>query len=86
MVGHSYSLPLSLISKTMNLKSNTLLSYDSDFESFESNLHAIIRARELGKNAALVPNLGPSASESHSILSVKRHSTRILMWSISWAV
>ena len=34
------------------------------FEGFESNLRAIIWARELGKTAALVSNLCPNASES----------------------
>ena len=35
----------------------------SDLEAFESNLCAINRARELGKNAAFVANLRTNASD-----------------------
>ena len=34
-----------------------------DFNFVESDLRAIIRARDLGKNAALVSNLRPNASD-----------------------
>ena len=36
---------------------------DPDLEAFKSNLRRILRARELGKTAALVSNLCPNASE-----------------------
>ena len=37
--------------------------YDSDLEAFESNLRAIIRARELGKTAALVSKFCTNATD-----------------------
>ena len=40
---------------------------DPDLEAFESNLRAIIRARELGRTAAFVSNLCPNASDSQWI-------------------
>ena len=40
---------------------------DPDLEAFESNFCAIIRARELGKNAAVVSNFYPNASESRLV-------------------
>ena len=42
-------------------------SDDPDLVAFESNRHAIIQARELGKTEALVSNLCPNASDSQSI-------------------
>ena len=36
---------------------------DPDLEAFKSNLRRILRARELGKTAALVSNLCPNASD-----------------------
>ena len=42
-------------------------SNDPDLEAFESNLRRILLERELGKAAALVPNLCPYASDPQSI-------------------
>ena len=42
-------------------------SNDPDLEAFESNLRRILWERELGKAAALVPNLCPNASDPHFI-------------------
>ena len=36
---------------------------DPDSEAFKSNVHAIFRARESGKTAALVSNLCPNTSD-----------------------
>ena len=42
-------------------------SDDPDLEAFESNLRRILWERELGKAAALVPNLCPNESDPQSI-------------------
>ena len=42
-------------------------SDDPDLQAFESNLRRILRERELGKAAALVPNLWPNVSDPQSI-------------------
>ena len=39
---------------------------DPDLEAFDSNLRAIIRARELGKTAAFMSNPCPNASDAQS--------------------
>ena len=42
-------------------------SNDPDLEAFKSNLRRILRERELGKAAALVPNLCQNESDPQSI-------------------
>ena len=52
-------------------------SDDPDLQAFESNLRRILRERELGKAAALAPNLCPNASDPQSI-----GVSRIPLWHI----
>ena len=52
---------------TARLGSHTIDCNDPDLQVFESNLPAIIRARELGENSALVSHLCSNATGPHLV-------------------
>ena len=67
-----YSLPRT---SELLLKSE-VTGADPGLEAFESNLNAIIQARELGKTAALVSNLCQKASDPQLVCVSSRDSAQ----------